>query len=143
MFCKHITHLHFRGIFECVWSFKKFDNHMTKFPFVIQEMNKKANVSTPPLDIQRSKDIVHVLHDWKVEETNPSFVCLVIIGKKSFKIFCLDKKVNWGFYLRINLLKKGTSANYKGTSSFALNNKIFFKLFSIENQNYQKRQKWC
>jgi len=67
---------------------------MTKFLFVIQEMNKKTNVSTPSLDIQRSKDIVHVLHDSRVGETNLSFVCSIIRGKKSFKNFCLDKKVN-------------------------------------------------
>jgi hypothetical protein len=57
-------------------------------------MNKKTNVSTPSLDIQRSKDIVHVLHDSRVGETNLSFVCSVIRGKKSFKNFCLDKKIN-------------------------------------------------
>jgi hypothetical protein len=59
-----------------------------------------------------------------VGKKNLSFVCLVMIGKISFLNFCFDGKFNQGFYLRINLLKKGASTTNKGTSFFAMNNSI-------------------
>jgi hypothetical protein len=57
-------------------------------------------------------------------EKKISFVYLVMIGKSSFLNFFFDGKFNQGFYLRINLLRKGASTTNKGTSFFAMNNTI-------------------
>ncbi len=74
--------------------------------FSFKKWTIRTNVSIFPLDIQRSKDMMHVLHDWSARKTNLSFVHLVIIGKSSFLNFCLDGKFNQGLYFKINLLKK-------------------------------------
>jgi hypothetical protein len=50
----------------------------------------KTNVSTPFIDIQRSKDIVHVLHGSRDVDTNLSLVLSKILNKRS----CLKKFLN-------------------------------------------------
>ncbi len=126
MFCKHIVHLYYHGICRYICSVKKFDNYMTRFHLSFKKWTIRTNVAIPPLDIQKSKNIMHVLHDsWKARKTNIYFVHSIIIGKSSILVFCYDGKFNQRFYLRINLLKKGASTNDKGTSSFAMNNTTF------------------
>jgi hypothetical protein len=52
---------------------------------------------------------MHILHDSKVEDVNFFFFHFVILGKRSFKNFSFDEKVNKRFCPKINLLTKGTS----------------------------------
>jgi hypothetical protein len=49
-----------------------------------------TKVSIPPFDIQRSKDIVQILHGTRDGDTNLSLVILIIIGKRSCLKFCID-----------------------------------------------------
>ncbi len=133
--CKHIIHLYYHGISKCVYNFKKSESYMTKLPFVIQEMNNKnkcINTSPQYLKIKRYNACITWL---KAKETNISFVCSIIIGKKLFLNFCHNGKFNWGFCLKINLLKKGASTNDKGINSFVMNNTRSFSNFLFMNIN--------
>ncbi len=146
MFCKHIIHLCCHVLSKCVCSWKKSNKYMTRLPLVIQEMNNKNKCINTFLDIQRSKDIVHVIHDWRARETNLSFVHSIIFNKSSFLNFSFDGEFNRGFNPEIYLLKKWASTNDKGTSSFAMNNKKSSSNFFYEDQfyykepNYQKKK---
>jgi len=76
---------------------------------------------TPFIDIQRSKDIVHVLHDSRDVDIDLSLVLSTILNKRScFKKF-LDEKCNQGFCFRTNLLRKDTSINDNGINSLIIN----------------------
>jgi len=46
-------HLESHGTSKCIFSLKKSNKYMTRFPLVIHEMENK--LFTPPLNIQRSK----------------------------------------------------------------------------------------
>jgi hypothetical protein len=106
MFYKHVIQLHCHGISRCACNFKNPLVTWQGSHFSFKKWKIRTNVLTVPLDIQRSKYTMHVLHDWRVWEINISFVYLVIIGKSLFLNFYPNMKFNQGFYLTINLLKK-------------------------------------
>jgi len=71
---------------------------MTRFPLIIiLEMHDKNKSINTPLDIQRSKDTMQILHDSKVGNTNHSLVLSTILGKRSCLNYCLDGKLNLVF----------------------------------------------
>jgi hypothetical protein len=72
-------------------------------------------------DIQRSKDIVHVLHDSRDVDTNLSLVLSTILSKRSCLKKFLDEKCNQGFCFRTNLFKKYTSTNDNDINSLVIN----------------------
>jgi hypothetical protein len=60
---------------------QKINTYLTRFAFVLQEMHNKTKISTPLLNIQRSKDIIQVFHDTRDGDTNLSLAILAILGK--------------------------------------------------------------
>jgi len=76
-----MIHLESHGTSKCIFSLKKSNNYMTRFPLVIQEMENK--LSTPPLDIQRSKLDMQVLHKSIVGNTSFFLIFFAIPGKRS------------------------------------------------------------
>jgi hypothetical protein len=54
-------------------------------------MHDKKYISTPPLDIQKSKDKMQILHDLKIKNTNLYLILSIILSKIPYLNFYLMK----------------------------------------------------
>jgi hypothetical protein len=78
-----MIHLQSHGTSKYICGLKKSNSYMTRLPLVIQEMeNKHKNIHTP-LDVQRSKLDMQVLHELMVGNTSFSLIFFAILGKRS------------------------------------------------------------
>ncbi len=64
-----------------------------------------TNVSTPTLNIHRSKNRIQELQDSRVEETYISLIYFIVIGRISLTKVHLDGKFRQQIILKNNLLK--------------------------------------
>jgi len=95
MFCKHITHMQSHGISKCSYNFKKSNSYMTRFSHLsFKKYTIRTKVSTPTLDIQRSKLVVQVIHKSKVGDINLAlfFFAMATFSKRSSLYWHLDGK---------------------------------------------------
>jgi hypothetical protein len=67
----------------------------------------KTKVSTPPINIYKSKFIMQVSQDLRDCAMNFSLVFSTTFGKVSCITIRLDGNLTQGFYFKINLLKNG------------------------------------
>ncbi len=90
----------------------------------------RTKMSTLTLGIPRSKLIVQVIHELKIEDRNLSLILSTTLSKKSSLNWCLHGKLRWRFYLKTNLQKSASTID-NSTSLLNQQLKILFKLFLV------------
>ncbi len=94
---------------------------MTKLPIVVQKKNNQnksvhtslwhTQIKTQCLSVTSFKNFINEF----------LFVFCINLSNMWFINWCLDGKITWGFYFKINLLRNGASIKDNGTNSLTMN----------------------
>ncbi len=96
-----------------------------------------ANVSYPLRDIQRSKEVVHVIQEVRVGKTcHFSLVFVIIFGRTSFTICLWDGNWTRPHWQKTKYLSHGFSTNDKGWYFLAMYNIKFSKKIVYAKFNF-------
>jgi hypothetical protein len=91
------------------------------------------------------RHIIQVIHELKVEDTNPSLIFSTILSKRSSLSWCLNRKLKWKLYLKTKQCLHNWQQHklVKSTIQDLFQKKIGKDHFCYKQHNYWKMQKYC